>query len=82
MAEILRRTVIVEPGGIVQVQSDQLRVGSTVEVIVSVEIGPTPGDAKPLVDSSWATFIGAGVSTGRTVEEIDADMRALRDEWD
>ena len=41
--------------------------------------GPTDAGQRKIVDPSWITFIGMGAHTGRTVEQIDADMRELRD---
>jgi hypothetical protein len=41
----LRHTAIVQPGGVIQVQSVDLPVGSTVEVIVLVEATSQPAQA-------------------------------------
>jgi hypothetical protein len=75
----IRQSVRVEAGGVIRVQSPRLREGSVADVVVT-----TTDSAEPArrVDRTWAAFIGSGAHSGRTVAEIDAEIRELRDEWD
>ena len=85
MIAAVRQIVTVEAGGIVRVQSPELREGTTAEVVVLTQVITTASDAATpdgIVDPSWLSFIGMGADSGRTVEQIDADLRELRDEWD
>ncbi len=80
MVAALRQFVTVEAGGVVRVQSGDLREGDVAEVLV-LTAPPTTPDAG-VIDPSWEQFIGGGSHSGRTVEEVDASIRELRDEWD
>jgi len=77
MVTTLRQVAKVQPGGVIRVQSDQLREGAMAEVVITTDTLTSV----PAENSTWDAFIGAGVGTGRTVEEIDASIRELRDEW-
>ena len=44
MVRAIRQSVIVKPGGLVELRSDELRPGATAEVIVLVD-SPAPADA-------------------------------------
>jgi hypothetical protein len=77
MVAAIRQQVTVQPGGVVEVRSPELTPGSSAEVIVLVEAASPPPRDRPLV-----SFIGAGRAGFRSVEEIDAYIRELRDEWD
>ena len=80
LAATIRQMVTVQPGGVVRIQSDQLEAGTTAEVLVQpVATGHKAKSAKPM---SWQESIGSGVHTGRTVEEIDRDLRGLRNDRD
>jgi hypothetical protein len=80
MVATLRQFVTVLPGGIVRVQSDVLREGTVAEVVITpATLANTPQEERsPL---TWNAFIGAGSGSGRSVEDIDASIRELRDEW-
>ncbi len=61
-----------------RIQSDQLEEGALAEVvIVSGALSPHTSN-RP---TTWAGFIGIGANPGRSIEEIDASIRELRDEW-
>ena len=71
----IRQRVTVQPGGTIEVQSDELQPGAMAEVIVLVEakIAPNP---------TLSSFIGAGKGCYSSVEEVDAFIRSERDAWD
>lgn len=76
----LRTESTVQPGGLVQIRSDDLPEGVTVKVILTVKT-PQPEEArtKNIVDFIGATR-GKGSFSG--VEDIDAYIREERDSWD
>ena len=79
MVATLRQIVTVEPGGVVRVQSDQLRDGAQAEVVlISESASNAPASMPP---STWKEFVGVAANSGRSVEEIDKSIRELRDEW-
>ena len=83
MVATLRQFVKVEAGGVIRIQSSELREGATAEVLVLTDAPVQAAAATPgVVDPSWLSFIGMGAHSGRTVEQIDADVRELRDEWE
>jgi len=73
MVASLRQLVTVQPGGVVRIQSDQLKEGAVAEVVITTNAGES--------QMSWNEFIGIGEKPGRSVAEIDAYIRELRDEW-
>jgi hypothetical protein len=74
MDQIVRQTVIVEPGGRVTVEDRELPAGARAEVTVRVEHLAQSVDYRAL----W----GSGKGTYRTPEEADAFLRGERDAWD
>jgi hypothetical protein len=72
----IRQSVIVQPGGVVEVRSPQLKEGAQAEVTIVVE-DPSTAHHRTLV-----SFIGSGVGLFNNAQEIDAHIRELRDEWD
>jgi hypothetical protein len=73
----IRQQVTVQPGGVIEIRSPELTPGSSAEVIVLVDSAAPPAGGPPLV-----SFVGAGNGSFRSVEEIDAYVRELRDECD
>jgi hypothetical protein len=76
MVAAIKQTVVVQPGGRVEVRSDQLKEGSTAEVIVLVDAQP------PAQHRSLSSFIGSAKGSFKSGAEIDTYVRELRDEWD
>jgi len=76
MVNGLKQKAIVKPGGVVEIKSDRLQEGATVEVIVLVE---SPFD-KSL--KSLTSFIGSTKSNFATPEEVDRFIRQERDSWE
>ena len=74
MERAIRRRAIVQPGGAVQIQSDQLPEGAEVDVIVIVHTPTPPG--------RYAAMFGSGRGSFTTPEEADAFLRRERDAWD
>ncbi len=81
MVTTLRQLVTVEPGGVIRVQSDFFREGDLAEVLVTTTAPKEQSVEVSGPSGNWKSFIGAGIETGRTVAEIDASIRELRDEW-
>ncbi len=73
----LRQKAIVQPNGTVMVQSSELPLGATVEVIVLVETQPS----EPL-ERSLKSLIGTGQGSFATHEEADRFIRRERDSWE
>lgn len=73
MEQAIRRRVIVEPGGRIVIQSDELPEGAEAEVIVLL--------AQPR-HASYAVMLGSGQGTLATPEEADAFLRRERDAWE
>lgn len=72
----LRQKVIVQPGGIVEVQSSELPAGATVEVIVLLETLNQP------VAQGLSRFIGAAQGNFASPEEVDQFIHQERETWD
>lgn len=78
MIQTVKAKATVKPGGFIEVHSDELPEGATVEVIVLVEEPEEPKKSlKELID-----FIGAAKGSFSSVDEIDAYIRQERDSWD
>ncbi|MBW4550428.1 MAG: hypothetical protein KME35_04875 [Aphanocapsa sp. GSE-SYN-MK-11-07L] len=71
----IRQKVIVQTGGVVELQSPDLPEGAIVEVIVLLE---------PEIEQSrtLTSFIGAAKGSFLTPEEVDQFIRQERDTWD
>lgn len=80
MISEVRTQATVQPGGLIEVRSNELPEGATVEVIVLVEI-PNSEEAKP---KGLSRFLGAtkGKGSFSGVADIDAYIRQERDSWD
>ena len=77
-----RETVTVGPGGTVQVKSDHLRPGVEVEVMVVARTPASPPPTTEELARPLTSFIGSAKGNFKSVEEIDAYIRELRDEWE
>lgn len=80
MVAAIKQTVTVGPGGLVQLRSPLLQVGTQAEVIVLV--ASSKEVTAPPADQSLASFIGVGKGGFSSVEEADKFIRSERDEWD
>ena len=79
MTNALRQTVIVQPGGVIEIRSPELPVGAAAEVIVLVDVPPaTTPSGKPLALARW---IGAARGGFATPAEADAFLNRERDTW-
>jgi hypothetical protein len=75
MVTALKKTVTVQPGGLIEIRSPELTPGSNAEVIVLVE-QPHAGS------STLSSFIGAAKGTFNSIEEADAFLSNEREQWD
>ena len=75
MINAIRQTVVVQPGGRIEVVSSELTPGASAEVIV-LEEAP-PARKRPL-----KSFHGTGKGCYATPEEADAFIRRERDAWE
>jgi hypothetical protein len=80
MATAIKQRVTVKEGGVIEVRSDQLRPGAEAEVIVLLD--DTLPHATPQSRRTLSSFIGAGKGLFNSVQEVDAHIRGLRDEWE
>ena len=74
MITATRQTVIVKPGGLIDIRDPQLPEGAVAEVIVLLT--ETPGEAPPL-----ASLIGAARGSFATPEAVDEFLNRERDSW-
>lgn len=72
MVAALKQMVTVQPGGVIEVRSPDLPVGSEAEVIVLLPNGGVS-------DSTWAGFIGSGRGSFPSARAIDEHIRDIRD---
>ncbi|MBR8827775.1 MAG: hypothetical protein DSM107014_07690 [Gomphosphaeria aponina SAG 52.96 = DSM 107014] len=72
----LKQKAIVQPGGVVEIKSNQLREGATVEVIVLVESLFNESS------SSLTSLIGSAQGSFSTPGEVDQFIRQERDSWE
>ena len=75
MVRAIKESVIIKPGGMVELRHPDLREGATVEVIVLLD---QPAAEPPPLTS----LIGKGKGCFGSAEEVDAFLRAERDAWD
>jgi hypothetical protein len=73
----LRQKTVVQPNGTVMIQSSELPLGATVEVIVLVDPQPLEPLELPLT-----SLIGTGQGSFSTPEEADQFIRRERDLWE
>lgn len=69
MVRAIRQSVIVKPGGLVELRSDELRPGATAEVIVLVE---SPPQAKAPTDDRVALLNAAQQAANLTPKDAAA----------
>ncbi|MCI0489352.1 MAG: hypothetical protein L0229_22395 [Blastocatellia bacterium] len=74
MEQVLRKTVIIQPGGHIEIRSDELPAGAEAEVIVIVRAGEQP--------PSYASLFGSGRGSYTTPQEADDFIRRERDSWE
>jgi len=90
----VRTTATVQPGGLIEIRSDELTEGATVEVLILIETAQTektkpiekttteaiePTEAK---SNTFASFFGAAKGSFASAAEIDEYIRQERDSWD
>ena len=76
MISVVKAIATVQPGGLVEVRSNELQEGSIVEVIVLVQPSEEPKKKK------FTDFIGAAKGSFSNAAEVDAYIREERDSWD
>ncbi|NET38344.1 MAG: hypothetical protein F6K19_41170 [Cyanothece sp. SIO1E1] len=74
----VRTKVTVQAGGLIELRSDELPEGATVEVIVLLDI-PKAEDTQ---SRGLSRFIGAAKGNFSGTEEIDEFVRQERDSWE
>lgn len=74
MVRAIKQIVTIQPGGRIEVCSDELPEGCEAEVIVLVK----SAEPKP----SYRDMFGAGKGAYRTPDEADAFLRGERDAWE
>lgn len=74
MVAITQDTTI-QPGGIIQIHSDELPAGARAQVIVIF-------DQPPIAPRTLSSFLGAAKGGFKSPAEIDAFLRAERDSWE
>lgn len=78
MISELRTQATVQSGGLVEIRSDELPEGATVEIVLSIK-APEPEQAR---DKNLLDFMGAAKGLFSSVEDVDAYIREERDSWD
>lgn len=79
MIRAIRQSVVVQPGGRIEVTAPELKAGTQAEVIV-LEQGPARADEGPLVP--LASLVGSCKGMFATPEEADEFLQRERDAWD
>ena len=74
MVKALRQTVMIQPGGSIEIHSPELSPGSTAEVIILME------ESKPVQPLS--RWLGAAPGCYASPEEAVDFLRQERDKWD
>jgi hypothetical protein len=74
MNEAIRQKAVVKPGGVINIQSSELPVGTEVDVIVIME---RAGKKK----QSLRSIIGTGKGCFATPQEADDFISGERDTW-
>lgn len=78
MVQVLKARTTVQPGGLLQIQGNDLPEGATVEVIVLLEEQPSAQPPPPL-----ASLIGSTKGLfGTTPADADAYLDGERNSWD
>lgn len=80
MISEVKTTATVKPGGLVEVRSDDLTEGTTVEVIVRIKVSESQ-ETKP---KGLALLLSATEGKGHfsSIADVDEFIRQERDEWD
>ena len=76
----IRQRVTVQPGGRIEITDPALVAGTEADVVLIVP--EASGDGAPSTLPPLTDMIGAAKGLFETPEEVDAYIRALRDEWD
>jgi len=79
MVAAVKQVVTVQPGGVVEVRSADLRPGARAEVTVRLLAEDEQPPAAPPAPRTWASFIGSGKGAFKSAEDIDAYIREIRD---
>lgn len=75
MLRAIRERVTIKPGGMIEIHRPELPVGTEAEVIIMVE--------QPAVElPPLASFVGKGKGCFSSAAEVDAFIRAERDQWE
>lgn len=74
MNQAMRKKTVVKPGGVINIQSSELPVGTEVDVIIIVKT--TARNKKSL-----RSIIGSGKSCFTTPQEADDFISRERDSW-
>ncbi|MGH2598018.1 MAG: hypothetical protein ACRDJ9_01370 [Dehalococcoidia bacterium] len=70
----VRRRVLIELGGVIRIQSDELPAGAEADVVVYIRSQTQPG--------RYASLFGSGRGAFRSPDEADAFLRRERDAWE
>jgi len=76
MRNAIKQDVTVQPGGVIEIRSSQLKPGTSAEVIIILE-----GPREPF-NRSMRSLIGAGKGAFATPQQADEFIRAERSKWD
>lgn len=75
MTQAIREQVTVEQEGVIEIHNPALSVGTKAEVIVLVE-------QPSVLDRPLVSFVGAGKGCFSNAAEVDAFLRAERENWE
>lgn len=75
MRHVVKQTVTIQPGGLVQVQSPELLPGCKAEVLVIQEESVSPPRPLP-------ALIGAAAGGFASPSDVEAFLRRERDAWE
>ncbi|MCL2647291.1 MAG: hypothetical protein FWD61_09850 [Phycisphaerales bacterium] len=76
MMVAIKQATTIQPGGVIQITSDQLPAGVRAEVIILVE------ETVPVMFPTMRSLIGAARGSFKSTAEIDTFLRAERDAWE
>jgi hypothetical protein len=74
VSDEVRRRVLIEPGGIIRIQSDELPSGVEADVIIHVR--------RPVQPNRYASLFGSGRGAFASSVEVDTFLRRERDAWE
>ena len=77
MTDIIRKSVVVGKGGLIEITAPELKVGSSAEVIV---LAGEPAPAKK--KHGLRRIIGTGKGALASPEEADAFINGVRSSWE